>query len=187
MAYATVDDVRRHLGYQDGFSADDDLIADALAAAVEVIDDYCGRSFGSVSTSSARIFDGGTSRCPIDDAATVTLVEHSADRKTWTTVLAADWWTEPANTTPIKVVGSLVPFLPFVRVTGTWGHGATVPSAVSRATVMLAAKLHKRRDSVTGVEGFADFGVVRISNRTDPDIALLLDGYRRADRFIGLA
>lgn len=187
MAYATVDDVRRHLGYQDGFSADDESIEAAIAAAEELVDAYCGRSFGSVSESATRIFDGGTTRCPTDDAASVSAVEESIDRQSWTTVATTDWWTEPANSTPKKVVVGAVPFARYVRVTGTWGHGSTVPDVVARATVMWAARLHKRKDSVTGVEGFADFGAVRVSNRIDPDIADLLRPMRRADVVFGLA
>lgn len=187
MAYATVDDVRSHLGLPDGYAEKDSAITDALAAAIEAVDAYTGRTFGAVSASAARIFDGGTCRCLIDDAATVTAVEESSDRQTWTTRATTEWWTEPANDLPIKSVVSLSPFATFVRVTGTWGHGSTVPASVKRATVMMAAKLHKRRDSVSGVEGFADFGVVRISNRTDPDIAMLLDPYRRADVVFGIA
>ena len=54
-------------------------------------------------------------------------------------------------------------------------------------TVMKAARLYSRCKSVTGVEGFADFGVVRVSRSEDPDIAALLDPRRRADHAIGIA
>ncbi len=187
MAYATVAQVRAHLGYQDTFTADDEMIRGALAAAIEAVDAYCGRTFDAPGESeTTRIFNGGTTRCPIDDAATVTLVEESYDRQSWTEIADTAWWAEPANSLPIKVLVGSLPFSRFVRVTGTWGH-ASVPDSVARATIMLAAKLHKRKDSATGVEGFADFGVVRISQRMDPDVAMLLDPLRRADVVFGIA
>jgi hypothetical protein len=185
MAYASVDDLREYLGYQNT-NADDPLLGDALLAAEEAVNDYTGRTFGAVASSTARIFDGGTSRVLIDDAATLSAVEYSADRQTWTTLATTDWWAEPANSTPKTVVQAITPLARYVRVTGTWGHAATVPAQVKRATLMIAARLHKRRESVEGVAGFGDFGVVRIS-RTDADVATLLDGLRRADVVMGIA
>lgn len=187
MAYADVDDLRRHLGYGDHYVADDDAMSTALAAAIEAVNDYCGRTFGTVSTSAARIFDGGTTRCGIDDAATVTLVEQSTDRQTWTTVAATDWWTEPANSTPKKAVVANLPLSRHVRVTGTWGHGATVPPQVKLATLYKAARLLKRKDSPLAIEGGEAFGPVYVSRREDPDVVLLLDPLRRADVVFGLA
>lgn len=190
MAYATVDDVRRFLGLPDEMASKDDEIAAALDAAIESVDSYCGRSFTPVADDaepSVRIFDGGTCRVLIDDATEVTVIEESSDRQSWSTIDATSWWTEPANSTPKNAVVSGTPLAPFVRVTATWGHAATTPASVHRATVMLAARLFKRKDSATGVEGFADFGVVRVSNRTDPDIAMLLAPHRRADVVFGLA
>lgn len=187
MSYADVDDLREYLGYQRGVEADSPLLDDALTVAQVAVDDYTGRTFGAVGTASTRIFLGWTHRILIDDCTTVTLVEQSSDRHTWTTVTSTAWWTEPANTTPITTVVGIAPFLQHVRVTGTWGHAATVPAAVKRATLMIAARYHKRRDSVTGVEGFGDFGVVRINRSTDSDVAALLDPLRRADKTLGLA
>jgi hypothetical protein len=122
----------------------------------------------------------------IDDAQTVTLVEHSADHIVWIAVPTIYWWTNPENTLPKTTVVSPVGFLEWVRVTGTFGFG-TVPASVKRATLMMAAKLHKRRDSISGVEGFGDFGVVRVSTRQDADIVNLLSQYTRWDRSLGLA
>ena len=54
-------------------------------------------------------------------------------------------------------------------------------------TLMKAAKLWKRKDTPNGVEGFADFGVVRVSTREDPDIMALIAPLRRMDRVAGVA
>lgn len=45
---------------------------------------------------------------------------------------------------------------------------------VQQATLMVAARLYKRRLSVEGVAGWNDLGVVRIIS-TDPDISRLLE------------
>lgn len=182
--YASLDTLKAYLSITTVGA--DPLLVDAITSASAMVDAYTGRTFGAVSTSAARIFDGGTSRCRIDDAATVTLVEQSSDRQTWTTVTSTEWWAEPANSTPKTVVQSITPLSRFVRVTGTWGYAAAVPSVVERATLMLAARLHKRRDSVEGVAGSSDWGVVRIS-REDRDVMMLLDPLRRVDVVMGVA
>lgn len=46
--------------------------------------------------------------------------------------------------------------------------------SVQQATLMIAARLYKRRLSVEGVAGWNDLGVVRIIS-TDPDISRLLE------------
>lgn len=184
MSYATLNDLRTFLGYPAAVTADDTLLASALSAAEEAVDDFCGRTFGAVSASAARIFDGGSARVLIDDAATVTLVEESSDRSTWSTVTGS--WLEPANSTPKTTLVNDGGFARFVRVTGTWGYGST-PERVSTATLIKAAALFKRKDSPRGVEGFGEFGVVRISNREDPDVVALLAKLRRVDRTMGLA
>lgn len=48
------------------------------------------------------------------------------------------------------------------------------PADLVHGGVMLAARLHRRRNSTTGVEAFAVQGPVYV-RRNDPDIALLLD------------
>lgn len=186
MAYATVNDLRAHLDFDDANRARDAELESLLDVVTAAVEQHCGRTFGAVSSSGARIFPGGTTRCLIDDAATVTIVQDSSDRQTWSTVATTDWWTEPANSTPYTVVEAAVPLARFVKVTGTWGHGATVPAPVKHATVMWAARLWKRRQSVSGVEGFGEFGPVRIS-RHDADIEGLLAGFRRADRVMGIS
>jgi hypothetical protein len=40
-------------------------------------------------------------------------------------------------------------------------------------------RLFKRLDSPLGVAGFGDLGVMRVSRGLDPDVAQLIEGYRR--------
>jgi len=49
----------------------------------------------------------------------------------------------------------------------------TWPANVTEGAIMLAARLHRRRNSPGGVESFNEMGPVYVSRR-DPDIAMLL-------------
>jgi hypothetical protein len=48
--------------------------------------------------------------------------------------------------------------------------------------IIKAARLFKRKNSPEGVlGGFQDFGAVRVTNREDPDVMMLLNPYRRSE------
>lgn len=47
------------------------------------------------------------------------------------------------------------------------------PANIATGASMLAARLHRRRNSPAGVEAFNDMGAIYVSRR-DPDIAMLL-------------
>lgn len=181
-AYVTDDEFREWADVQGHVEASQmpglDLV---LSAASKAIDSHCGRTFGAAGTSEARIFDGGTCKVYLDDFATVTLVEESSDRTTWSTV--STYWTGPNNTTPKYWIEGNYRFARWVRVTGTYGYGST-PDEVKLSTLMKSAKLWKRKATPTGVEGFGDFGVVRISTREDADIIGLLADLVRVDGMI---
>ena len=185
MAYITVPEFRAWAGIQPHTGSDTlhDLI---IAVAEDAVNDYTGRTFTTAGSSETRIFYGGAAYIMIDDATDVTLVEESVDQVTWSTVDATSWVVTPPNGTPKTTVILDYKALQWVRVTATYGYGST-PAQVKLATLMKAAKLNKRRDTVTGVEGFGEFGVVRISKIEDPDIVSLLDPLVRMDRVAGIA
>lgn len=155
----------------------------ALAAADQAINDYTGRTFGAYATASTKIYPGSVCRIFTDDFGALSLLEESSDRVTWSTRTASTYWTGPDNETTKYRIESDTPFARWVRTTATWGYGS-VPSAVKQAELLVAGKLYKRSLSVTGVEGFGEFGVVRIARSTDPDVAMLLDPLRRVDGMI---
>jgi hypothetical protein len=109
---------------------------------------------------------------------------------TWTAWATTDWQAEPLNGrqggrsvpyTTLRSVGNY--WFPesaeaLVRVTATWGW-ATTPSSVVSATKLQAARLYKREDSPLGVAGVSDIGIMRVSAKIDPDVAMLLASYRR--------
>ena len=54
------------------------------------------------------------------------------------------------------------------------------PAVIDQAVTMLAARLYRRRWSVSGYEGFGDLGVARVPS-LDPDIEDMLTFYLRYD------
>ena len=54
-----------------------------------------------------------------------------------------------------------------------------VPATVHQAALIQAHRIFKRKDAPEGMMGFADFGVVRMQGKLDPDVAANLDSYVR--------
>jgi hypothetical protein len=202
--YATLAQVKAALRITD--SIDDSLIELAVEAASRDIDAYCGRVFYDLG-SSARFFAATDPYfCPIDDAQTVTEVATAlTSNGNYDTVWAnptsgqnnGDYQLEPLNATyptdgivaPITGVRALWRYLfptiggnALVRITGTWGW-SSVPTAIKQACVIQSARIFKRNDSPLGVAGFGDMGAMRVS-RVDPDVARMLEPYRRVNGFM---
>lgn len=200
MAYTTVADVRSSLGITD--FEDNDRIEVALAAAEEMVDAWCGRTFATAGTAtSTRVYAAtDDDYLTIDDCTSITLVEadYTADG-TWTAWASTDWQAEPLNG---LLAGRSVPYnalravgdyefpeshMALVRVTATWGWEAT-PAPVITATRILAARYYKRDDSPMGIAGGPDTGLLYLSRNIDPDVQMLLAPYRTAaSSVIGVA
>jgi hypothetical protein len=202
--YATLAQVKSALKIID--SIDDALLELAVEAASREIDAYCGRVFYSMGSQSRFYAASDPYFCPIDDCQSVTeiataLTSNGNYDTIWANPTAnqnnGDYQIEPLNAAyptdgivaPITGVRALWRYLfptiggnALVRVTGTWGWAAT-PTAVKQATVILASRIFKRNDSPMGVAGFGDMGVMRIS-RTDPDVAALVDPYRKINGMV---
>ena len=66
-----------------------------------------------------------------------------------------------------------------VRVTARYGW-AEVPTAITEACLLQAARLVMRRDSPFGVAGSPDAGSeLRLLAKVDPDVAVMLTPFRR--------
>jgi hypothetical protein len=189
--YATLAQVKAALRITD--SVDDALLEMAIESGSRAIDGYANRNFYS-SGSAVRVFTPSDSFVTeIDDLISLTTLktmtdDDSAFDTTWS---ATDYQLEPLNGrvdglitsfTSIRAVGDYL-FSQFeqeatVQVTGVWGWSA-VPISVTQATVIQASRIYKRLDSPLGVAGVSDIGIMRISNRLDPDVAQLVDPFRR--------
>jgi len=140
--------------------------------------------------------------CEIDDIAgtaitlkTSTLADTNFD-VTWS---PSDWQLEPVNgildglTVPytrIRAVGDyLFPTLnanfgseALVQLTAVYGW-PSVPEPITQAVIIQASRIFKRYDSPLGVAGFGDLGAIRVTRALDPDVAQLVEPYRRMRMF----
>lgn len=199
LGYSTRDEVKDWIGVEvDQF----DLKLDNVVTSVSRwIDNYCQRHFWQTSANTVRVFE---SPCdlrllrfgPFNDLATFASLktDEAGDGTFETTWSASDYELLPLNPagapeqrpyTKIRATGTGRWFpvqtctgrIARIEVTGTWGWPA-VPEDVKQACLIQAHRIFNRPNSPTGMIGFADFGVVRMQGRLDPDVAAMLDPYR---------
>jgi hypothetical protein len=196
--YATRNQVKAALRIGVGDTLDDDLIDNCVGAASRLIDGYCNRKFWQSGTAS-RVYQAEDSfYCSIDDIAgtAITLKTSSqADGTFDVTWKVSDYQLEPLNGNldgltwsydKIRAVGDyLFPTVnanygeqALVQVTAVFGW-PSVPEPVTQATIIQASRIFKRYDSPLGVAGFGDLGAIRVSRYLDPDMAQLVEPYRR--------
>jgi hypothetical protein len=202
--YATRAQVKAALRIGTADTADDTLIDNATEAASRLIDGYCNRQFWAYSSATTRIFQANSSYvCDIDDvystASLVVKTDPDADGTFDVTFAVTDYQLEPLNGylegldwsfDRLRAVGDyLFPNVnanfgeqALVRVTAFYGWAA-VPSPIAQATIIQASRLFKRLDSPLGVAGFGDLGAIRVSRFLDPDMAQLVEPYRRMRMF----
>jgi len=197
--YATRNQVKAALRIGTADTIDDDLIDNCVGAASRLIDGYCNRRFWQSGTAEARIYQAEDSfYCSIDDIAgtAITLKTSSqADGTFDITWSPSDYQLEPLNGNldglewsydKIRAVGDyLFPTVnanygeqALVQVTAVFGW-PSVPEPVTQATIIQASRIFKRYDSPLGVAGFGDLGAIRVSRYLDPDMAQLVEPYRR--------
>ena len=197
--YATRNQVKAALRIGTADTLDDDLIDNCVGAASRLIDGYCNRRFWQSGTAEARIFQAEDSfYCSIDDIAGTALTLKSSTQADGTFDLTwsrSDYQLEPLNGNldgltwsydKIRAVGDyLFPTVnanygeqALVQVTAIFGW-PSVPEPVTQATIIQASRIFKRYDSPLGVVGFGDLGQIRVSRYLDPDMAQLVEPYRR--------
>ncbi len=191
-AYATLAQVKAALRITD--SVDDTLIEMARESASDLIDGYTGRTF-TTSGTVTRVF------APADDYVLQT-DDIAGTALTITSSTGADgvfdvtWKTTDYQLEPLNGVsnGQAVPFTRIraiqdylwptaggeatVRVTGVFGF-PSIPIVITQATVLQASRIFTRLQSPLGVAGFGEMGVVRVTRALDPDVAALVEPYRR--------
>jgi hypothetical protein len=196
--YATRNQVKAALRIGTADTLDDDLIDNCVGAASRLIDGYCNRKFWQSGTAS-RVYQAEDSfYCSIDDIAgtAITLKTSSqADGTFDVTWKVSDYQLEPLNGNldgltwsydKIRAVGDyLFPTVnanygeqALVQVTAVFGW-PSVPEPITQATIIQASRIFKRYDSPLGVAGFGDLGAIRVSRFLDPDMAQLVEPYRR--------
>ena len=201
--YATRNQIKAALRIGTADNIDDELIDNCAGAASRLIDGFCNRKFWAVGSATARVFQAEDSFfCSIDDISGTALTlqtSTNADGVFDTTWSSTDWQLEPLNGDldgitwaydKIRAVGDyLFPTVnanygeqALVQVTARYGW-ASVPSPVKQACIIQSSRLFKRLDSPLGVAGFGDLGAIRVSRFLDPDMAQLVEPYRRMRMF----
>jgi hypothetical protein len=197
--YATRNQVKAALRIGTADTLDDDLIDNCVGAASRLIDGYCNRRFWQSGTAEARVFQAEDSfYCSIDDVAGTALTLKTSSQADGTfdvTWKVSDYQLEPLNGNldgltwsydKIRAVGDyLFPTVnanygeqALVQVTAIFGW-PSVPEPITQATIIQASRIFKRYDSPLGVAGFGDLGAIRVSRFLDPDMAQLVEPYRR--------
>jgi hypothetical protein len=202
--YCSLADLKSALRIGTADTADDGLLENCVGAASRLIDGYCNRQFWAVATATPRVFQANTEYvCDVDDFYTTTSLvlktSSFADGNfdvTWDTT---DYQLEPLNGVldgltwsynKIRAIGDyLFPTVnanygeqALVQLTAKWGWAA-VPEPVTQACIIQSSRLFKRLDSPLGVAGFGDLGAIRVSRFLDPDMAQLVEPYRRMRMF----
>jgi hypothetical protein len=201
--YATRNQIKAALRIGTADTLDDDLIDNCAGAASRLIDGYCNRQFWSVGSATTRVYMAENDfYCHIDDIAgtAITLKTSGATDGTFdVTWTPSDYQLEPLNGRldglqwsydKIRAVGDYL----FPTVNGNYGEQAlvqvtavfgwpSVPEPVTQATIIQASRIFKRYDSPLGVAGFGDLGAIRVSRFLDPDMAQLVEPYRRMRMF----
>jgi hypothetical protein len=197
--YATRNQVKAALRIGTADTLDDDLIDNCVGAASRLIDGYCNRRFWQTGTAEARVYQAEDSfYCSIDDIAGTALTLKTSSQSDGTfdvTWKVSDYQLEPLNGNldgltwsydKIRAVGDyLFPTVnanygeqALVQVTAIFGW-PSVPEPITQATIIQASRIFKRYDSPLGVAGFGDLGAIRVSRFLDPDMAQLVEPYRR--------
>ena len=198
-AYATKEQIKAALRIGTADTLDDVLIDSCAGAASRLIDGYCNRKFWQTGTAEARVYQAEDSfYCSIDDIAGTALTLKTSTQADGTFDLQwsrSDYQLEPLNGNldgltwsydKIRAVGDyLFPTVnanygdqALVQVTAIFGW-PSVPEPVTQATIIQASRIFKRYDSPLGVAGFGDLGAIRVSRFLDPDMAQLVEPYRR--------
>jgi len=201
--YSTRNQIKAALRIGTADTIDDELIDNCAGAASRLIDGYCNRKFWSVGSATSRVYTAEDDYyCSIDDIAGTALTLKTSSLAdgvfdvTWT---VTDYQLEPLNGNldgltwsydKIRAVGDyLFPNVnanygsqALVQVTATFGW-PSVPEPVTQATIIQASRIFKRYDSPLGVAGFGDMGAIRVSRALDPDVAQLVEPYRRMRLF----
>jgi hypothetical protein len=191
-AYATLAQVKAALRITD--SVDDTLLDMARISASDLIDGYTGRTF-TTSGTVTRVF------APADDyvlqtddlAGTAVTITSSTGADgvfdvTWKTT---DYQLEPLNgvsngqAVPFTRIRAIQDYLwptaggeATVRVRGVFGF-PSIPLVITQATVLQSSRIFTRLQSPLGIAGFGEMGVVRVTRALDPDVAALVEPYRR--------
>lgn len=196
MNYATADELQAYVdasGAASFSAADRSNMETALSAASRWIDEQLDTQFAAVAAT--RYFTAcWPDLCYIDDLAALTSLKTDEDgdgvcEAVWTD---ADYILEPTNAAgkgrPYRQIRrrangsrSFPTGVDAVEVVGSFGYAVVVPGPIKQATLLLAARLWRRKDAIFGVAGTPGLGVTIVQAKitADSDVMALLEGVDR--------
>jgi len=201
--YATRNEVKAALRIGTADTQDDTLIDNCAGAASRLIDGYANRQFWQYGSATTRLFTAYDEFVlQIDDIASTAITVQSSTNAdgnfdvTWT---ESDYQLEPVNgildglTVPFTRMRAVGDYLwptvnanfgseALIKLTAIYGW-PSVPEPITQATIIQASRIFKRYDSPLGVAGFGDLGAIRVTRALDPDVAQLVEPYRRMQMF----
>ena len=181
--YATLASLKERL-YITGTKYDT-VLEQVIEAASRQIDGWCNRAFPSgEGTRYLTADNAGMVILPEDLHAVTEIAPDRDDALVYETVWPLDAVLLMPFQTPYAVLrprpGYSFPLHRHaVRITGSWGFGATIPAAIREACLLQAARLYKRKDAPFGVTGSAEHGQLQTISRVDPDIKELIEPFIR--------
>lgn len=194
--YATTAELRSYIT-RSSVTVDDTELALAVTAASRVVDEYCGRQFGSTSLE-ARVYTAEWDRrrrrwlidtddfqtavglsIMVDDDDDETFDKEIDEYRLWpfNAVDVARPWTRiivdpDSSNFPTCAEGA-------VQVTATYGW-TSVPTPVKTATLIEANRIFQRRVSPFGIAGSPETGSeLRLLRAVDVDVQKILQPFRR--------
>ncbi|WP_436792662.1 phage gp6-like head-tail connector protein [Actinospongicola halichondriae] len=184
--YCTNTDLKKYLRIPD--VQDDGELSTVIDAASRAIDYACNRQFGKTDDLEQRTYKGHrsawdcTTHVNTDDIADLTDLTITVDGTTVDPDSDLTWYpyNSVGNNRPyqgVAISGSHYPAI--VQITATWGWTA-VPEAIKSATLLQASRFFARRQSPYGIAGSPEMGnELRLLNKIDPDVAVIVAPYRR--------
>lgn len=199
-SYVAVSDLKAYLGIDD--TDNDAQLTLAISAASRAIDRYCRRQFGLVAAPEARYYTARWSRrrglwvVPIDDLMSavglVAKVDTAGDGTYATTIVSGTYVLRPRNAAVKGEPWTEVAFLDTaaalptgvdgeVQITAPWGWTA-FPDTVKQACLLQGSRVYARKEAPFGIAGSPDGSELRLLAKVDPDVAVMLVGYRKMAR-----
>ncbi len=193
--YCTVGELKQRI-WPTGDTPDnlEDIMLQSIITAVSrEIDALCGRRFWTTSADETRYF---TARHPyvlypgVDVISITSLaVDYDGDGTHETALAATDYQLLPLNAVVDNLPYSHICITPAsserfpayiggVEIVGKFGW-SNAPNAVKEACILQSVRLWRRRDAPFGVISNPAGGDMRLLEKIDPDVQMLLHNYRK--------
>lgn len=190
--YCTLAELKARIPITTTDTADDTYLEGVVMGVSRWIDAWCNQRFYSESAITRYYTADFSDVLFVDALQSVTTLSTDSDgdrtyEDTWT---ATDYDLEPVNNSQLSAPYWMIRVSPLggysfpvgiqrgVKIVGVWGW-ASVPTPVKEACMLQSQRLWTRRNAPFGVAGSSATGQTFLLPALDPDVQILLRGYRR--------